>query len=172
MSLAFTGLSVLAFRSAGDLMHSLHIRHNNNCPRFPIIGDENIAKDEFYEILALRFNIRIARDLCRSHVPHVVKRRPLERWLEHARIDWDHVDHLPPGLDPGIMVTLPGGCGMPVIDGNHRAARALRDRHDFLAFVLDESETLELLRRSMDRSVADHYWERMLHSQPHPDDMS
>ena len=34
----------------------------------------------------------------------------------------------------------------PVIDGNHRAARALRDRHEFFAFVLGESETLELLR--------------------------
>jgi hypothetical protein len=96
----------------------------------------------------------------------------LERWLERAQIDWEHVDHLPAFLGPGIMATLPSGCGMPVIDGNHRAARALRDRHEFIAFVLDESETLALLRRSMDRSVADHYWERMLQSQPHPDDVS
>ncbi len=153
-------------------MHSLHVRHHNNCPRCPIIGDENIAEDKFYEILSLRFNIRIARELCRSHVAHFVNRRPLERWLEHARIDWDHVDHLPPVLDPGIVATLPGGCGMPVIDGHHRAARALRDRHESLVFVLDELETLELLRRSMDRAVADHYWERMLRSQPHPDDVS
>jgi hypothetical protein len=94
----------------------------------------------------------------------------LERWLEHAHIDWEHVDHLPLSLDPGIMVTLPRGCGMPVIDGNHRAARALRDRHQFLAFVLDESETLELLRRSMSVSLADHYWRRLLQSKPHPND--
>jgi len=69
------------------------------------------------------------------------------------------------------MATLPGGCGMPVIDGNHRAARALRDRHEFFAFVLGESETLELLRRSMGRSIADYYWERMLQSKPHPNDV-
>jgi hypothetical protein len=47
---------------------------------------------------------------------------------------------------------------MPVIDGNHRVARALRDRHKFFAFVLGESETLELLRRSMGRSIVDYYW--------------
>jgi hypothetical protein len=58
-----------------------------------------------------------------------------------------------------------------IIDGNHRAARALRDRHEFFAFVLGESETLELLRRSLGHSLADHYWERMLHSKPHPNDV-
>jgi hypothetical protein len=152
-------------------MRSLPLRHHNNCPRCPVIGAEDIPGDEFYEILSLRFNIRNARELCRGHVPHVVNRRPLERWLEHARIDWEHVDHLPPTLGPGIMTTLPGGCGMPVIDGNHRAARALRDRHEFFAFVLGEPETLELLRRSMGRFIADHYWEQMLHSQPHPNDV-
>jgi hypothetical protein len=38
---------------------------------------------------------------------------------------------------------------MPLIDGNHRAARALRDRKDFFALLLNEAETLELLRRSI-----------------------
>jgi hypothetical protein len=146
-------------------------RHHNNCLRCPILGaGDDVPGGEFYEILSLRFNIRIARELCRGHVPHLVNCHPLERWLEHAHIDWEHVDHLPISLDPGIMVTLPGGCGMPVIDGNHRAARALRDRHQFLAFVLDESETLELLRRSMSVSLADHYWQRLLQSKPHPND--
>jgi hypothetical protein len=152
-------------------MNSLHFRHHNNCPRCPVIGSEDIAEGEFYEILYLRFNIRIAPELCRDHVPHLVDPAPLERWLEHARIDWEHVDHLPRGLGPGIMATLPSGCGMPVIDGNHRAARALRKRYEFFAFVLDESETLELLRRSMGHSIADHYWERMLQSKPHPNDV-
>jgi hypothetical protein len=32
-------------------------------------------------------------------------------------------------------------------------------------------ETLELLRRSMGRSIADYYWERMLNSKPHPNDV-
>ncbi len=153
-------------------MRSLQSRHHNNCPRCPVVGAEEIPVDEFYELLSLRFNVRIARELCRGHAPNLVNRRPLESWIEHARIDWEHVDHLPIALGPGIMATFPSGCGMPVIDGNHRAARALRKRHEFFAFVLDESETLELMRRSMVRSIADYYWERMLHSQPHPDDVS
>jgi len=152
-------------------MRSLPFHHHNNCPRCPVVGAEDTPGDEFYEILSLRFNIRIARELCRDHVRHLVNPAPLERWLEHARIDWEHVDHLPPGLGPGIMATLPGGCGMPVIDGNHRAARALRKRYEVFAFVLDESETLELLRRSMGHSIADHYWEPMLQSEPHPNDV-
>jgi hypothetical protein len=152
-------------------MRSLPFRHHNNCSRCPVLGAEDIPGEEFYEILSLRFNIHIARELCRDHVVHLVNSSPLERWLEHARIDWEHVDHLPTILGPGIMATLPGECGMPVIDGNHRAARALRDRHEFFAFVLGESETLELLRRSMGRSIADHAWERMLQSKPHPNDV-
>ena len=152
-------------------MHTHPLLHDNNCPRCPILGAVNTPADEFYKMFSLQFNIRIARELCRGHVPHLVNRHPLERWLEQARIDWEHVDHLPIFLGPGIMATLPGGCGMPVIDGNHRAARALRDRHQFLAFVLDESETLELLRRSMSVPLADHYWQRLLRSKPHPNDV-
>ena len=68
------------------------------------------------------------------------------------------------------MVTLPVGCGMPLIDGNHRAARTLRDGSDFFAAVLGEAETLELLRRSMGEANADHYWKQMLASKPHPMD--
>ena len=104
-------------------MRSLPFRHHNNCPRCPVIGAEDIPGDGFYEILSLRFNIRIARELCRLHVPHLVNHQPLERWLEHARIDWEHVDHLPLDLGPGIMATLPSGCGMPVIDGTHSSIR-------------------------------------------------
>ena len=55
--------------------------------------------------------------------------------------------------------------------GNHRAARALRDRTEFLVYLLPEAETLELLRRSMGRTVADAYWQRMADSQPHPNDL-
>ena len=68
------------------------------------------------------------------------------------------------------MVTLPAGCGMPLIDGNHRTAHALRDSGDFFAAVLDETETLELLRCSMGKTNADHYWKRMLASKTHPMD--
>jgi hypothetical protein len=71
------------------------------------------------------------------------------------------MDHLPKVLGPGLMVTLPN-LGRPLIDGNHRAARALREGSEFLAYLLPESETLDLLRRSMGRFAADHYWNKML----------
>jgi len=59
---------------------------------------------------------------------------------------------------------------MPLIDGNHCAARALREERPFFAAVLNEAETLELLRRSMGAASANHYWNQMLTSKPHPDD--
>jgi len=57
-------------------MAHLRFRHHNNCPRCPLIGAESIPGNEFYEILSLRFNIRIAQDLCRGQVPHLVNRQP------------------------------------------------------------------------------------------------
>ena len=51
--------------------------HLNNCPRCPALGTQAIPGDEFYEILSLRFNIRIAREVCQGHVPHLVNRHPL-----------------------------------------------------------------------------------------------
>jgi hypothetical protein len=69
------------------------------------------------------------------------------------------------------MVTLPAGCGMPLIDGNHRAARALREQRPFFAAVLNQAETLELLRRSMGgAAAANHYWVQVSFSDPHPND--
>jgi hypothetical protein len=151
-------------------MKGTGFRHHNNCTRCPVIGAEDILGEEVYRLLALRFKIDVARKLCRDHTPHCVERASLERWLEQVRIDPHHVQHLPTDLGPGIEVTLPAGCGMPIIDGNHRAARALAEDRDFFVYVLSESETLELLRRSMGAAIANHYWERMAASKPHPDD--
>ena len=69
------------------------------------------------------------------------------------------------------MVTLPSGCGRPLIDGNHRAARALRDDTEVLAYLMPEAETLQLLRRSMGQATADHYWNRLRDSKPRPNDI-
>ncbi len=63
------------------------------------------------------------------------------------------------------MVTLPSGLGMPLIDGNHRAARALRDGTEFFAAVLKEKETRKLLRLTMGRTNADHYWKLLCASE-------
>jgi len=73
-------------------------------------------------------------------------------------------------LFPCRQMTLPSGCGMPLIDGNHRAARTLRDGSAFVATVLDEEETFALLCRSMGIYRADVAWQRMTSSKPHPND--
>jgi hypothetical protein len=143
------------------------LAHHNDCPRCPIIGAEDIPGDEFYELLWLRFDIQVALELSRGHDLHRVEPEVLKRWLENTKIHHAHVDHVPPNAGPGIMVTFPAGCGMPIIDGNHRAARALRDGTDFLVTVLNEEETLALLCRSMGIYRADVAWQRMANSQPH-----
>ena len=152
-------------------MAELRFAHHNNCPRCPVIGAEDIAGEEFFEFRALRFNLQFARELAKPSMLHRVDRAGLATWLEHVFINSRHVDHLPAELGPGIMVTFPSGLGRPLIDGNHRAARALRDGTEFLVYLLSEAETLELLRRSMGRIVADSYWQRMAHSQSHPNDV-
>jgi hypothetical protein len=62
------------------------------------------------------------------------------------------------------MVTLPNGCGRLVIDGNHRAARALQRSEEFLAFLLPERETHKVLRQSIGKKAADHYWQKLMQS--------
>ena len=64
------------------------------------------------------------------------------------------------------MVTLPQGLGMPLIDGNHRAARALRDGTPFFAAVLNEKETLKILRLTMGRKSANRDWKLLCASKP------
>jgi hypothetical protein len=152
-------------------MPALRLAHHNNCPRCPVFGAEDIPGNEYFELRALRFNLRVARGLCRKSMLHRVDRRGLENWLEHVLIDPPHIDHLPRNLGPGIMVTLPGGVGRPLIDGNHRAARALRDGTEFAVYLLPEPETLELLRRSMGHTTADHLWNRLYLAKPHPNDV-
>ena len=151
-------------------MSSLRLRHHNNCPRCPVIGAEDIPGEEYFEILSLRFNIAVARRLSAKHDLIRVEPLALARWLQHARILESHLWHLPTNAGHGIIVTLPAGCGKPVIDGNHRAARALRLGEPFFAAELSESETLELLRLSMSPAIADHFWRQMLASRSHPAD--
>jgi hypothetical protein len=151
-------------------MRKLRLPHHNNCPRCPVIGSDGTPGDEYYNVLWLRFDVRIARELSRGHDLVRVETAALARWLEHARIDPAHVDHIPADTGPGIMVTLPNGCGMPLIDGNHRAARSVRDGSIFVVTVLNEEETFMLLCRSMGIYRADVAWQRMSQSKPHPND--
>lgn len=151
-------------------MSSLRLRHHNDCPRCPVIGAEDIPGEEYYQILSLRVNVTLAKKLSAKHDLTRIEPLALALWLQHARILESHVEHLPANAGHGIMVTLPAGCGMPLIDGNHRATRALRLGEPFFAAVLSERETHELLRMSMHPSIADHYWKRLLASKPHPSD--
>jgi len=144
--------------------------HLNNCPRCPVVGAEDVPDVEYFQALSLRFHVPIARELCRESMLHRVERSALKSWLEGVHILPAHLYHLPPDPGPGIMVTLPSGLGKPVIDGNHRAARALRDGTEFLAYLLPEGESLELLRRSMGRAAADDRWRRLLNLEPQPND--
>jgi hypothetical protein len=68
------------------------------------------------------------------------------------------------------MVTLPNDLGRLVIDGNHRAARALRNGEEFLAYLLPVRETRILLRRSLGRKYGRALWKRLKNSKPHPAD--
>jgi len=144
--------------------------HLNNCPRCPVIGTQDCPDEENYHLLTLRFSLRIAKELSKGRPLVLVDPDVLGKWLEHAHILPSHVDHIPSNSGHGIMVTLPAGCGIPLIDGNHRAARALREQRPFFAAVLDRAQTLELLRRSMGTATANHYWVRLSFSDPHPHD--
>jgi hypothetical protein len=140
----------------------------NNCARCPVIGEE--PEDEFYNLLWIRFNLRIAAERSRGHDLKMVDRSVLEQWIGFADINEAHLDHIPQDTGPGIMVTLPSGCGMPLIDGNHRAARSLRDGTNFVVTVLNEDETFSLLCQTIGIFRADVAWQRLANSKPHQND--
>ncbi|WP_263356614.1 hypothetical protein [Acidicapsa ligni] len=135
--------------------------HHNSCPRCPIVGENPQDKPEWYQFLALRFNIRIAQGLTRIEMLHRVDPPALATWLESTQIWEAHLDHLPPDLGPGIMVTLPNNCGRLLIDGNHRAAQSLREGREFLVYLLPERATYKLLCKSMSKREAEFYWKRL-----------
>lgn len=137
--------------------------HHNGCPRCPLLGENPQEKPEWYQFLTLRFNLRIAQELTRPRMLHRVDPVALATWLGFIRIREGHLDHLPPDLGPGIMVTLPSNSGRLLIDGNHRAARSLREGREFLAYLLPERATHKLLRKSMPKREADFYWKRLKH---------
>ena len=76
-------------------MPPLRLRHHNNCSRCPVIGAEDIIGEEYYEILALRFSIRVARELSSGHDLLRVEPSVLAKWLEHVRLLESHIDHVP-----------------------------------------------------------------------------
>jgi len=152
-------------------MVTLRNRHYNNCLRCPLIFEGERRPEEPFRLGSLNFDLLSARKLCRDSMLHRVDPTALAAWLEVFPLLPEHVDHLPTGLGPGIMVTLPNGLGRPLIDGNHRAARALREGVEFLAFVLPESRTRKLLIRTMGRTAANRLWNRLCDYQFNPNDV-
>jgi len=77
--------------------------------------------------------------------------------VDNSRIHEQHLDHVDPQY-PGILAHLwgPGEDGTLehghlLIDGNHRAARCLRDGLTYRAYLLTEDESEEIMKRGMDR---------------------
>lgn len=77
--------------------------------------------------------------------------------VENSRIHEQHLDHVEPRY-PGILAHLwgpgEGGTwehGHLLIDGNHRAARCLRDGLAFRAYLLTEDESEQILKRGFGR---------------------
>lgn len=77
--------------------------------------------------------------------------------VDNSRIHEQHLDHVNP-IYPGILAHLWGNGqdgtiehGHLLIDGNHRAARCLRDKLPFKAYVLSEEESERILLRGMCR---------------------
>ena len=123
----------------------LRAHHQNHCLRCPIVRGAELRDEDLVGVGPLRFNLKAAKSLCRDSMLHRVDRNALAAWLTSVPILPDHLDHLPAGLGPGIMATLPNGLGQPLIDGNHRAARALREGSEFLAYVPARFEDPEAL---------------------------
>lgn len=77
--------------------------------------------------------------------------------VDNCRIHDEHLDHVNPEY-PGLLAHLwgPGADGTIeqghlLIDGNHRAARCLRDGLTFRAYLLTEDESEQILVRGTDR---------------------
>ena len=89
--------------------------------------------------------------------PVEIEPADVEYCVDNSRIHEQHLDHVNPEY-PGILAHLWGqghnGAiehGHLLIDGNHRAARCLRDHLPFRAYVLTEDESEQILLRGMCR---------------------
>lgn len=125
-------------------MPGLRFAHRNSCPHCPMIGAEDIPGEEFFEFRALRFSLQAACELVKPSMLHRVDHAGLASWLEH--VFYQSSSRRSSSAEPG-----PGT--------------------EFLVYLLPDPETLELLRRSMGRTVADVYWQRMSDFQPQHNDV-
>jgi hypothetical protein len=114
----------------------------------------------------LSWNIEAARRLLaeRPREPRQLNTLSLLAWLRrHVTITEQHLDHLPDDVleEPGIMVVIETAeaPGAPLrefailIDGSHRAARAVRDGRRYRAYLLTEQEQASIATYTLNGKV-------------------
>ena len=126
-----------------------------DCPRCRATGAETYWFRDLYE-----FDVDRARALVADgREPVEVDEEDLRLSCSETRIDRRHLDHVDPTI-PGIIAAAffrnPDGeevWGHLLIDGNHRAARCVRDGLPYLAHVLSDEESREVLLKSPEGSA-------------------
>jgi len=101
------------------------------------------------------FDVDRARELVQDgRDPVEVEEESVQASVDECRIDEAHVSHVDPSF-PGLIAHIryqdADGVvykGHVLIDGHHRAARCLRERRPFAAYLLTEEESLAILLRS------------------------
>ena len=111
---------------------------------------------EYYKYFSglYEFDVEAARKwVADGRAPVEVEPDSVRDSVEITTIDDAHIDHVDPSI-PGIIthvwfVTDDGeeAHGHLLIDGNHRAARCLRDGRPFFAYVLTEAESRAVVMR-------------------------
>ncbi len=122
----------------------------------------NLKGAETYRYLrdAYVFDVDRARVLVADgREPVELEEESVRESVRYSRIDDEHVSHVDPSI-PGIIahlfyVTEEGEeiQAQLLIDGNHRAARSLRDGRPYFAYLLSPAESRAILLRSPDKGA-------------------
>lgn len=104
---------------------------------------------------AFKFDVDLATEMVNDgREPVQVDPESLRRCLRHTEIDEQHLPHVnidKPGIIAHVTYHLDDGQTVVahlLIDGNHRAARSLKENQPFFAFLLDTTETAQILKRA------------------------
>lgn len=122
------------------LMHTLNLRL--------LLTEDYGISDEHGHALSWSVNKAFAEIAAVDLVPQPVTAVELWALLEGHDLTLAHLDHIPSSVsDIGILAPAPdaSATGYALINGSHRAARALRDGRQFYAYVL----TPEMSRRAL-----------------------
>lgn len=109
----------------------------------------------YHKDSAFKFDVDLALQIVNDgREPVQVDPESLRHCLRHTEVDEQHLPHVSIGR-PGIIahVTYHLDDGQTIvahllIDGNHRAARSLKDGLPFFAYLLDADETTRTLKRA------------------------